>query len=170
MVWKIISKTENITPVDASLVIFGIWNMWTLSRQAKAMMKPNFYNWTVMYRVQTCAVLQNKVFILWQLFWFVPRCSHVPALHPHPPAVAMAALLVWWICTTRLGLYLHLCFHLCDGSIYTSRLHLYDVQVHVLDDSELVSYFCPNDNLQHIKVVRKYSWRIDNDIKIKKRL
>ena len=52
--------------------------------------------------------------------------------------------------------------------IYTSRLHLYDV--HVLDDSELVSYFCPNDNMQHEKVVRKYSCRINNDIKIKKSL
>ena len=43
--------------------------------------------------------------------------------------------------------------------IYTSRLHLYDV--HVLDDYELGSYFCPNDILQHKKVVRKYSYLDD---------
>ena len=36
---------------------------------------------------------------------------------------------------------------------------MYDV--HVLDDYELGSYFCPNDILQHKKVVRKYSYLDD---------
>ena len=70
---------------------------------------------------------------------------------------------------TRLGLYLYLCFHLCDGSTLAGCIcTVYNV--HVLDDSELVRFFCPKDNLQHKKVVCKYSCRIDNDITIKKRL